>query len=509
MRRSLPKLMLILLLAFGLRLIALSSRTLWYDESFAVLFSEKGLNAMLYGTLSPVDGAAADVHPLLYYTALNGWMRLVGQSALAVRLFGVLTGLLTIAVLFQLARELFDTRVALVAALIAAVAPFHVQYSQEARMYSLLGLLLIGATWCFVRGWRTGSARYWVVFGVLAGLSMYTQQLAAFYLLALGLLPFLARRRDRVGPVLLSALLALLIYLPWLVNLPSQLRKVGTYWIPRPTPGELLLTLWKYSYADLEVHAPLVALLSLTTIAILLVLLIYRAQAALRYQNRTRASLALALWLAGGPIVLMWLLSQWRPVFLARALLPSGLMFYVTLAWLFTRARLPRPILALPVVFWLCTVAAGLSSLYTWETFPRPPFDAADQAIAGHWQPGDRVVHASKITLLPMVYYNRGLAQSYVRDAPGSPEDTLARPTQEALQLLADECIAAAAKGSARVWFAILQEQIAQQGGQSPELNWMNAHYRAASTEVFNDLLIYRFEQPDGVARRAECEAVP
>jgi mannosyltransferase len=509
MKHALPKLVLILLLALGLRLIALNSRPLWYDEAFAVLFSEKGLNAMLYGTLSAVDGAAADVHPLLYYTALDGWMRLAGQTPFAVRLFGVLTGVLTIAVLFQLARDLFDTRVALVAALIAAVAPFHVQYSQEARMYSLLGLLLIGATWCFVRGWRTGSARYWAAFGVLAGLSMYTQQLAAFYLMALGLLPFLVRRRERVGPVLLSAGLVLLIYLPWLVNLPSQLRKVSAYWIPRPTPGELLLTLWKYTYADLEVHLPLIAILSLTTIAVLLVFVIYRAQAVLRYRNRNRASLALALWLAGAPIVLMWLVSQWRPVYLARALLPSGLMFYVVLAWLFTRARWPRPILALPVVLWLGTVAAGLYGLYTWETFPRPPFDAADQLIAGRWQPGDRVVHASKITMLPMVYYNRTLVQSYVRDVPGSAEDTLARPTQEALQLLADACIAAAAKGSARVWFAIFQEQIAQQGGQSPELNWMNAHYRAASTEAFNDLLIYRFEQPDDVARRAECGVAP
>jgi uncharacterized membrane protein len=509
MKRSLPKLMLILLLALGLRLIALNSRPLWYDEAFAVLFSEKGLSAMLYGTLTPANGVAADVHPLLYYTILGGWMNIFGQSPFAVRLFGAFAGLLTIAVLYRLTRDLFDERTGLVAALIAAVAPFHVQYSQEARMYSLLGLLLIGATWCFVRGWRIGSARYWVAFGALAGLSMYTQQLAAFYLLAPGLLPFLARRRDRVGPVLLSALLALLIYLPWLVNLPSQLRKVGAYWIPRPAPGELLLTLWKYTYADLEVHAPLIALLSLTTIGVLLVFLIYRAQAALRYQNRTSASLALALWLAGGPIVLMWLVSQWRPVYLARALLPSGLMFYVVLAWLFTRARLPRLVLAVPLSLWLCTVAAGLYGLYTWETFPRPPFDAADQAIAGRWQPGDRVVHANKITMLPMVYYNRALAQFYVRDIPGSAEDTLARPTQEALQLLADECIAAAAKGSARIWFAIFQEQIAQQGGQSPELNWMNTHYRAVGSETFNDLLIYRFEQPDDVARRAECEGTP
>src|ERR1044071_9403088 len=186
MRRGLLVLLLILLLALGLRLIALGSRTLWYDEAFAVLFSEKGLNAMLYGTLTPAGGAAADVHPLLYYTTLGDWMAIFGQSPVAVRMYSVLLGVATVGMLYVLTNELFGERTALTAALIAAVAPFEVQYSQETRMYALLGLLLVSVTWCFVRGWRTNKIGYWIAFGVLASLAMYTQQLAAFYLAALG-----------------------------------------------------------------------------------------------------------------------------------------------------------------------------------------------------------------------------------------------------------------------------------------------------------------------------------
>ena len=93
-RKWLP-LALILLLALALRLINLGGRPLWYDEAFAVLFAEKGLDAMLYGTLEPVDGGAADIHPLLYYTTLNGWMSFWGQSPFAVRLWSVLLGVAT------------------------------------------------------------------------------------------------------------------------------------------------------------------------------------------------------------------------------------------------------------------------------------------------------------------------------------------------------------------------------------------------------------------------------
>jgi 4-amino-4-deoxy-L-arabinose transferase-like glycosyltransferase len=509
MKPSLRTLLLILLLALALRLIALGSRTLWYDEAFAVLFSEKGLDAMLYGTLTPVNGSAADVHPLLYYTTLNGWMRLFGQSPTAVRLYSVLIGLLTVAVLYRLGRELFGERTGLTAAFITAVAPFHVQYSQEARMYALLGLLLAAATWCFVRGWRTGRIRYWIGFGLLAGLGMYAQQLAAFYLVTLGLLPFLVRRRKPMIHVTLGAGLALVIYLPWLAYLPSQFGKISTYWVQRPGVLQPLVTLWSFLFADLEVRAAPVVVLSLTALSVLLVFLVYCALKVLRRPNPDRAPLALVLALTAGPIGLMWLVSQWRPVYLTRALLPSGLMFYLALAWLLARARLPRPIRATLAVLWLATAAVGLDAQYTWNTFPRPPFDAADSFIAAHWQPGDRVVHANKITMLPMTYYDRSLPQAYVRDTPGSGEDTLARPTQETLGLLADDCTAAAAKGSARVWFIIFQQQIDQQGGAPPSRDWLDTHYRRVSLDSFNDLLVYLYDQPDEAARKARCEASP
>ncbi len=505
-RPATRNLLLVLLLAFGLRLVALAERSLWYDEAFAVLFSEKGIGAMLYGTLTPVEGVAADVHPLLYYGLLGQWMSLFGEAAGAIRLFSVLLGVATILVLYALARDLFGERTGLVSALIAAVAPFHVQYSQEARMYALLGLLLTSAAWCFVRGWRSGKPGWWIGFGVLAGLSMYAQQLAAFMLLALGLAPILARRRDQFIRVALAAVLAGLIYLPWLVNLPAQLGKVGNYWIQRPSPLQPLVTLWNFIFAELPVTAQTTILIGLTTFTLLMILLVIGLAEALRRRSGELNRLAFVLGLVAGPIALMWLVSQWRPVYLTRGLLPSALMLYIALGWLFTRARVPTPIRAVTVPLLAATFAIGLISHYRWDTFPRPPFEAAVRHIKLDWQPADRVVHANKLTMLPMVYYDRMLTQAYIRDVPGSGEDTLARPTQEALGLLADDCVASAAGGAARVWFVIFQEQVAQSGGESADLMWLEAHYRRRNSQAFNDLLVYQYDQPDETARRAACE---
>jgi hypothetical protein len=81
-----PKIAAILILALLVRLLGIISRPIWYDEAFAILFSEKGLGAMLYGTLAPTGTGSADIHPLGYYSILWLWMKVFGDSLVATRL---------------------------------------------------------------------------------------------------------------------------------------------------------------------------------------------------------------------------------------------------------------------------------------------------------------------------------------------------------------------------------------------------------------------------------------
>jgi uncharacterized membrane protein len=94
---------------------------------------------------------AIDIHPPLYYALLQIWVALVGKSDVAIRLLSALIGTATIPVLYALARRLFDeTRVAIFAAGVIALAPFHIYYSQEARMYGLVTLLGLASVYFFV-----------------------------------------------------------------------------------------------------------------------------------------------------------------------------------------------------------------------------------------------------------------------------------------------------------------------------------------------------------------------
>lgn len=518
--RQIQPIIWILLLALILRTINIAGRNVWYDEAFAVLFAEKGLDAMLYGTLAPVEGGASDIHPLLYYSTLNIWMAVFGQSAAALRLWSVLLGLATVYALYRVGRELFGEKTGLAAALVMALASFHVQYSQEIRMYSLMALLLTLATWCFIRAYGFGENApqrrmpYWIGFGVLAGLAMYTQQLSAFYLMSIGLVPFAARNKRAIQGIIIGTITALLVYLPWLVNIPSQLQKVNSYyWVPVPNLGGLILTIRSFFTIAVDfppqvaMAAALGALFLLLFLAIQVVIYLRKPR---RKSESDRGALFFVLWMFAGPILLMWLVSQIQPVYLDRALIPSAVMLYLALGWLLTRSGAPRPILALLSIIGIGLFAVGLFYQTTWDTFPNSPFREAAAFIRENQNPGDVVIHMNKLSALPMIYYDRDLAQRYLADAPGSPEDTLARPTQQSLQLLADSCIQSAGYDARRIWFVVFdraegQYEAAGRTELREALSWLDENFGQEERFSFNDLHLIRYADSAGVLS-PECE---
>jgi 4-amino-4-deoxy-L-arabinose transferase-like glycosyltransferase len=204
------------LLAFLLRVWRLDFQPLWWDEGWTVYFATSGIAEMIART-------AIDIHPPFYYLLLHFWALLAGPSPAAVRLFSAVVGTLSVPLLFLVGRRLLGVKTGLLAALILAVAPFHVYYSQEARMYALVTLLVLASTYCCLSILQRGEGshggwRIWVLYVVFTSLAMYTQYYAAFVPLAQTLFVLLLFRRYR--PILgrwIAAQAALAVaYLPWL-----------------------------------------------------------------------------------------------------------------------------------------------------------------------------------------------------------------------------------------------------------------------------------------------------
>jgi uncharacterized membrane protein len=220
---------LFILLGFGLRLARLSFQPLWWDEGYSVWFATHPLAQMAALT-------AQDIHPPLYYALLHGWTSLLGASPAALRLLSVAVGVLTIPMLFLVARRILSARAALLATFLLTINPLHVYYSQEVRMYGLVALLSVGilaAAWrVFEQGGRNTSAPPHLrssipllVYIVLSTAALYTQYYAIF--LAIGLTIYAAWRwwRDlRALRIWLGAqAVVALMYLPWVLYAAPKL----------------------------------------------------------------------------------------------------------------------------------------------------------------------------------------------------------------------------------------------------------------------------------------------
>ena len=539
-RKALPWLA-ILLLSFALRLIHLEGRDLWYDEAFAVLYASMSPERMIYGTVGPVQGAgAADVHPLLYYSLLHGWMGLAGRSPLAVRFLSVALGMVTVALLVRVAAWCFDRRTGLVVGLLAATNPFHVAYSQEARMYALLGLAAVAAAWGLLRaleeaggrrqeagsgkreaGGRrqeAGSGRreaggkrqegggrrwfsWWALYAGAAALTLYAHNLGAFVLLALHLLA-VARRRwwHRLPALVLADLIALALFGPWLVGvLPGQVGFVGRgYWLAPPGAEEMARAVMVPVLTFYEPAPAWLLILGLFTSTLLLALLGLRA-----WRARSRAGWFLLL--CGVPILSLMLVSRWRPVYLERALLPSALFYLCAVGWLLVQGGLPRLLRLGLAALLAMTTAASLGVHYTYARFPRPPFDRMNAVLRSRMMPGEVVVHDNKLTFFPAHYYDPLLPQTFCPDLPGLGSDTLALPTQEALGLFATPISQTVASGVEGVWYVgfdrTWEEYRALGYADAPNRAWLRAHCRQeGAVRVVADLQVYHF---------VDCEVAP
>lgn len=496
----------IVAIAFGLRLINLSGRPLWYDEAFSILYGNTSLETMIAGTITPVDGGAADIHPLFYYFTLHGWMALWGDSPGAARLLSALLGTATVAVTYLLGRNLLGRAAGLAAAAIAALAPFPLYYAQEARMYALLGLAAVTTVLLLVSAWRDGGWPRWVAFAVSGAATLYAHNLGVLFIAALDLWLLYAwwraRRPVHLRPLLLSHLLMVLLFSPWLIVVPSQLGKVGSaYWVTRPSLTELLQTplIFHFAYDNQALPPWLLppALLFSLLLPALLALELARRRPATDAGAFPHPH-ALLLFLALGPPVLAFLISQIQPIYVVRALLPSALIYYVLVGGVLVAGRMPR---ALKWGIWLPALAIATVSLfnhYTYTDFPRAPFDEAAAFLRA--QGGSAaVVHSNKLTFLPTHYRDRTLPQSFIADEPGSPADTLARPTQKALGIAATADLEAAVGERERVYLVLFEQARAEFTSSSrehPHLHWLRSRYTPADVHAFGDLLIYTFTAP-------------
>lgn len=218
----------IVALAAAMRFWELSEAPIWMDEAFTILAAKLPVEALLFERV--------DVHPPLFYLLQKAWASINDSLALA-RVPAAVFGVLVVVAAMGMMCDLVSRETALWTGLILALGTGQIYYSQDARMYSLLVVLLALSAWGLIGLLvkpPSRRRRYLWLYVLGAAGAIYTQMIALAFLFALNLaavasLPLASppEGRPRWPKLLQGNLLLLVLALPWLIQLGWALSHFG------------------------------------------------------------------------------------------------------------------------------------------------------------------------------------------------------------------------------------------------------------------------------------------
>ena len=239
---------------------------MWLDEALTVniarlpLTGGATIDGQHIAEANILEALKHDGHPPLYYVMLHGWMELFGTTNLAVRSLSGLFGVLCLPLAYVIGRRRGGSLLGWIAVAVVALSPFAVRYSDEARMYSLV-MLLVFIGWLLLDGilrlHHTGALRYVAVVVTTAAL-LYTQYWSLWLCAAVGVVSlWLAIRspelltRAAARRVVVCLMAGLVLFLPWLPTMLYQSAHTGTPWASAMRPTAMVAwTLCVFAFGD-------------------------------------------------------------------------------------------------------------------------------------------------------------------------------------------------------------------------------------------------------------------
>ncbi|MFR0690073.1 glycosyltransferase family 39 protein [Enterobacterales bacterium AE_CKDN230030158-1A_HGKHYDSX7] len=445
----------LLVLALCLRLYGLTGSAIWGDESSSLFLAR-------YSPLQLWQHAARDVHPPLYFYLLHLWTGLFGEGVLSLRLLSALFGTLAVFLGGWLAWRIGSRRTALLALLLLALLPTAVRYSQEVRMYSLLGCWLLAATLALLYWLEEGRRRYLLAYALLMTAAFYTHYFSLFGLLVhwawLGSLagsPL--RRRDWW----LANLAIAVLFLPWLPGLLDLIRHMAVLvaggdvgWEPPVDARSVPSMLWQWLSQSDGNELPWPALLGVPLLLVAAILLVLR-----RDRSEQRVGVLLALYV-GLPLLVLYGASFVSPVFVERYLTAFALGLPLLFAVALDRLLEIRRVLGVVTLATLLGLQ-GLGLARAYETNPDEQFDGMVAYVNAHYRAGDRVVVDDILWYLAFRYYNRTGSEPLLFTAP-APDGSSGRPGHYGFGSLIDDRqhsfvdrLADLPKDDGRVWLVM------------------------------------------------------
>lgn len=383
---------LLLLLAFGLRLFQIEGHDIWGDEAWSITVAN--------WPLPQIVTSDAETNPPLYHILLHLALPLFGQTPLGIRYLSVISGILIAALLYRLGQEIGGRRLALWSGLAAALSPMLVYHAQDARMY---GAALVGvsasllAFVMLVKRQEAGRAMprsLWFAYGAASLAGVHSHYYAFAVLLAqaatVTLLAVNRRQWRSLWPWLKAWGGMALLFLPWLLVHASFLGDKASGRFDELTL-ETLLTISRRTLLAFGGGTTLYPAESGWGWAVVLLALL--GLAGLAVWSRCRWTALLFGVTLGGGFLFAWAINPIMPFFWERYLLVTIPAFLLgAAAGLESLYRLWRPAVLAGLFLLIGAAAISLGNYYFDPAFVKGEYGRLMQDLRQRANPDDLIL---------------------------------------------------------------------------------------------------------------------
>jgi 4-amino-4-deoxy-L-arabinose transferase-like glycosyltransferase len=394
----------VVVLALCVRFYGITTPAIWYDEAFSILLAR-------HEPWQIWSITARDIHPPLYYLALHCWMILFGDGVLAVRSLSVLADVGTVLLSIKLMSLVATRRATWMAGLLLALLPISVRYSQEARMYTLLGFWLMGATValvCWVK--EPEKKRFPIIYVLLMTAAFYTHYFAALCVLVHWFYWWSGRAGTGTAlpmqPWLLVNSAIVVLFVPWLPHFVDHL-SAGGVWLTSVTGEAVLSLVWQFTSMNAwGAQSLLLRAMPLMFVVACAVMLIWKEH----HLHRISGLMVGYFFI---PATFFTMATLIVPVFAPRYLTFAAVGLPLIVAAALDISIRRTAVLVLVVIIMVAVEVQGLQSVYRQTdgmngTDLRKSYrlDVLAAAIKKEAMPNDEIVFESLIWYLPFIYYN-------------------------------------------------------------------------------------------------------
>ncbi|MBN1641857.1 MAG: glycosyltransferase family 39 protein [Anaerolineae bacterium] len=462
----------LLLLAFAVRVVGITTQSLWRDEVDALRFARAPLVELV------ASFSRQGWNGPLYYVLLRLWIALAGQSAFALRYLSLCCGVLAVALIYRIGCAWFSRPVGLWAALLVATSPYMVWYSQEAKMYALICLLAPAILYGYYRALRDCDWRKWVLVIGLIWVAIAVHIMGGLLVPVMAILLIVwrrfARASWRVALFTLAAIVApAVVAMPWV--LPTLIRggDIGHRFVDLPAMGVVMLHAFSRGVMPhnrawsmgLALFGLLAGTLLWTDNGLVGAPLVGpRTRLGLGAHGADEGAHVLALWTwVAMPVLGLYAISLRVPMFVDRYLIWIGPAFYLLVARGLDQVRRRSTVIAIvcgAALIWL----NGQGIVQQTTTPIKADLRAAAAYVEAHREPGDLVLfHISYIRYTFEYYYGDA--------APWADGVATDAATSEAT---VDALMRERTRGREVVWLVLSEPEMWDARGMT--VAWLEAH---------------------------------